>query len=131
QVAAVDMHLGADLVFGALLDEDRAQHPRVLLRQTFQDLVHGGFGLGGNECFLNVDIALRALAVVVAERLETRRGAIVLVQDVVADGIDEGAQALGALDALRRAEGPKDAEKSLLRDVVNRTPRAASRAELD
>ena len=74
---------------------------------------------------------MHALRVVVVERLDAQPVATLLVQDVVADGVDERAETFGALDAVRGADGLDDAEKGLLDHLVDHRAGLAAGAQLD
>src|SRR5947209_3040870 len=131
EIVAVDVHLGADVVLRPFVDEDGAQDSRVFLGQMIEHVADDLRGLGRDERAFEVKITLDALGVVVAERLDAQAVAPLLVQDVVADGVDERAEALRAFDPLGRAEGPENAEKRLLDDLVDDGAAFAARAKLD
>src|SRR5688572_6060236 len=132
QVIPVDAEAPADLVLLAFLEKQPVQELALLLRQSSHDgpdmgtvLVQAGGGLG-------VDARVRQCGPgLLLERRGLRVGAIHLEQDVVADAVDERAEAAGGLNAPGLPKRFHDPEKRLLPRILNVRRRPQARSQLD
>src|SRR5262245_55203175 len=118
QIVTGDVEFGAELLPAGLVEEDGAQYLPVRLRQ----LVEHAADLQREVLRDQVVEDARAGGArvgVLRHLLEPRALAHLLEEHVVADGVDEGAQALGLADAFLRADDAQNAQERLLTDVVD------------
>ena len=129
QVVAVDIHHPADLVLVAFFEEEPAEQllvPRRQFGERFADLVAV---LGRQQDVVHARPNLRRVVLVV-QRGRSRPRAVLFEEDVVADAVDERAQAFGRVQAALLLEGLKHPRKGFLPDVLDGRGRSEPRAEL-
>ena len=130
EVVAIYAKVTADGIFVTLFQKNFPQKPAIPFRHVVENLLNlfphllGGNGtedvyIGGGN--------LRLLFVV--EGIGPGSAAIVLEQDIVAHGINEGPEAFGLAD-LALPQGGKNTGESLLPNVFNGLRRVQARAQL-
>jgi len=127
QVLPIYAQHAADLIFVAILEEQPAEDLAVLLGKL------GKHGADPRVVFLfHQGIVQQHVfgSVVMEWGVEPGVRTIDLEQDVGADGIDEGAEGLGAIDTAL-PDRPQDANEGFLGDVLDRLGRTEAGAELD
>ena len=106
EVVAVYAELAADFVAVALVEEDGVEQGAVAGGQVEQDLADFVFDLAGGDDVKGAGAAGYGLGMAFdVERIAAAGGAVVFEQNVIADGVDEGAQALRIAQA---AVAPED-----------------------
>ena len=121
QVVARDAEFAADFIFVAFFEEDGAQDLLVLFGQTAQHLAHQipDFLAGGKSFRVGGLIFIYGLAGKALQRFIARTRAIGLVQNVVANRADEGAQALGATNSISGTDCGQDPGEGFLADIID------------
>jgi hypothetical protein len=87
-------------------------------------------GLSGDQRTIQVDLCVLRLASVLEAALPAQ-AAVVLQQNVIADGIYEGAQAFRVSQSAVSLHRGENAREGLLRDVFHQVMRQGSRVKLD
>ncbi len=132
QVVGVDTKFTANFVTVALIEKDGLQESAIAgghIGENFADFVlqltsrDDVMGAGTGRGQLRLVLGVEGLAAV--------RRAVVLEENVVADGIDESAEAFGLAQSAFLAEGGEDAGKGLLAHVFDGLPGLKPRAKLE
>jgi hypothetical protein len=129
QIVPADAELPANFVFGLVVQKG-SEDGLVALRELCQKLADQGTGLLGDGHFFDVDHFVLNLKMTGFEGDILGTGAVVLQENVVANGIDEGAEALGVADRSVGANGTNHARERFLAKVVDGIGRKPPGAEL-
>jgi hypothetical protein len=100
QVIAIDAEAAADLVLVAFLEEYRAEEVAVARGKRIENGADVQHSFGRDEGALQIDEGIRGLEMALFEGLILVNVAVILAQHVLANGINEGAKALGLTDAI-------------------------------
>lgn len=131
EVVAVDPKLTADGIFVALFKKNFTEEATVALGHVVEDFADFLFGLFSGEGAEEIDASGgKVLLLVVVEGGVALRSAVGLEQDVVANGIDERAEALGLVDFLT-TDGAEDAGEGFLADILDGLRRVQTGAEFE
>jgi hypothetical protein len=131
EIFAVYAKFPANLVAVAFIEKNSFQEGSVSHGHTEQDLLDlyadlprncNGMRVGCGGCGLDCTLVI--------ERLGAGGGAVVLEEDVIANGIDEGTETFRLAQGAGFSKAGKDAGKCLLAHVLNRLGGLQPRAEL-
>jgi len=129
QVVASDAEATADIVFRLLFQKDGSENGSVSFGKLIEDLSHRSSSFLGYGLFFDADHLIGHFKMLGFERYILVTGTIVFKKDVVADGIDVGAEAGGFADATVGANGAKHAGKRLLAQIIHRIGSQKARAK--
>src|SRR5437763_1775256 len=131
QIVAIDTELSADVIVGALVEKESFEDVSVARRQFVDDAADALAFLAVHQGSLDV-FGGGKFEVLVEERLGAVGATVLLEDDVVADGIDVGAELPRVAQAAAgRPQRLENAHKYFLPHVVNRLERGQTPAELD
>jgi len=130
QIVASDAETAADVVLRLLFQKDGAEYGSVSFGKSFENFSYGSSSFLGNSLFLDVDHLVRHFKMLGFQRNVLVASAIVFEKNVVADGIDVGAEAAGFAYATVGAKGAKHAGKRFLAQIIHRIGSQKARAKL-
>jgi len=119
QVIAVHAKHTTDLIFALFVQEDGAKQLLVFFWQLSKHAANVLVGLPGDQQTFQIQHLIGPSQVKVLQRLAARARAVEFHQDIVADGVDEGAKTLRLPYASLLAESSDNTAERFLTKLVN------------
>jgi len=131
QIIATDGELGANVILVDVFEENGREYGTVTLGKLGQDVSDDLASFGGDNQFFEVESLIGNFGVRGIERNVLGAGTVMLEENVIANGIDKGAEAVTLTNAAIGAKRAKNTAKSLLAEVVDDLWRQVTSAKFE
>lgn len=130
EVARLDAERAADRVFILFFEKDHTEDGAVAFGQFFEDPLHQLLAFPVDDRGFDVDARVGRIGSVFGNLRMARLAAQMFEHDVLADGVDEGGEALGMVETATGADDADHAQQGFLAYVLDQLRRADFGAQL-